>query len=199
MGTLRCAELQTRATEVNDLTRLTVEEVRRLVPPVERTFHAHMAAWRLAGRPRTARRYTTDQHCPLPCPAERLLFILSYLQTYPLHVGQGRLLGMGQSNAHQWMPVLWVVLRATLQAWGDAPTRSLTALAKRLEATEADVSTRGVPPPGLPPPAARPATAPAPALASPLLGTMAPHGASRAPKIHLSKRAVIAARTSATR
>jgi hypothetical protein len=56
MGTLRCADLQTRPTEVLDLTSLTVEEFRALVPPVEAAFQAHMAHWRLGGKPRTVRR-----------------------------------------------------------------------------------------------------------------------------------------------
>jgi hypothetical protein len=84
-----------------------------------------MADWRLDGRPRTARRYTAYTNCPLPTPEDRLLFLLIYLKTYPLQVGQGRLCGMGQSNAQQWIHVLWVVRRATLRALGDAPTRSV--------------------------------------------------------------------------
>jgi hypothetical protein len=39
-----------------------------------------MADWRLDGRPRTARRYTTYTNCPLPTPEDRLLFILVYLK-----------------------------------------------------------------------------------------------------------------------
>jgi hypothetical protein len=132
MGTLRFTDLQTRATEVLDLTSLTVEEFRQLVLPFEAACQAHMAPWRLDGRPRTARRYTTYQTCPLPTPEDRLLFILVYLQTYPLQVVQGRLFGMGQSKAHQWLHVLLVVLRATLRALGDAPSRSVAELAKRL-------------------------------------------------------------------
>ena len=65
-----------------------------------------MAAWCLDGRPRTARRYTTDTNCPLPTPEDRRLFILVYLKTYPLQVVQGRLFGMGQSQAQQWMHAL---------------------------------------------------------------------------------------------
>ncbi len=38
-------------------------------------FQAHMAAWRLDGKPRTARRFTVYQNCPLPTPEDRLLFI----------------------------------------------------------------------------------------------------------------------------
>jgi hypothetical protein len=96
-----------------------------LVPPSEAAFQAHMAAWRLDGRPRTARRDTTDTNCPLPTPEDRLLCILIHLKTYPLQVVQGRLFGMGQSKAHQWIHVLLVVLRVTLRALGDAPTRSV--------------------------------------------------------------------------
>src|SRR5215211_2568014 len=135
MGTLRFADLQARPTEVLDLTSLTVEEFRQLVPPFETAFQAHMAAWRLDGKPRIARRYTTYTNCPLPTPEDRLLFILVYLKTYSLQVVQGRLFGMGQSKAHQWLHVLLVILQATLRTLGDAPTRSLTALAQRLGVT----------------------------------------------------------------
>jgi hypothetical protein len=76
MGSLRFTDIQTRPTAVLDLTRLTVDEFRPWVPPFEAAFQAHMAQWRLAGRPRTARRDTTDQNCPLPPPADRLLFLL---------------------------------------------------------------------------------------------------------------------------
>ncbi|MBI3302720.1 MAG: transposase family protein [Deltaproteobacteria bacterium] len=125
MGTLQFADVQTRPTEVLDLTSLTVKEFQELVPPFEAAFQAHMIHWRFDGKPRTARRYTTYTNCPLPTPEDRLLFILVYLKTYPLQVVQGRLFGMGQSKAHQWIHVLLVVLRATLRALGDAPTRSL--------------------------------------------------------------------------
>src|SRR6201993_4723847 len=140
MGTLRFTDLRTRPTEGLDLTSLTVNEFEQVVPPFEAAFQAHMALWRLDGKPRTARRYTTYKNCPLPTPEDRLLFILVYLKTYPLQVMQGRLFGMGQSKAHQWIHVLLVVLQAALRGLGDAPTRSLTALAKRLGVAEADAA-----------------------------------------------------------
>ena len=197
MGTFRFAAIQTRPTEVLDLTSLTVEEFRELVPPFEAAFQAHMAGWRLDGRPRTARRYTTYANCPLPMPEDRLLFILVYLKTYPLQVVQGRLFGMGQSKAHQWIHVLLVVLRATLRTLGDAPTRSVQALAQRLGVAEADAAALVVPP--TVPPSDAPTAASALEPTSPLLAMMGPNGASSAPRIRLSKRAVIAARKSAIR
>jgi hypothetical protein len=127
-----------------------------------------------------------------------LLFILIYLKTYALQVVQGRLFGMGQSKAHQWIHVLLVVLQATLRTLGDAPTRSLTALAQRIGVAAADAAAMVVPTEELATPTDPPAAAPTSAPISPLLAMMAPNGASRAPRIRLSRRAVIVARKSAT-
>jgi hypothetical protein len=198
VDTLRFADLQTRPTEVLDLTSLTVDEFQPLVPPFEAAFQAHMAHWRLDGKPRTARRYTTDQTCPLPTSEDRLLCILVYLKTYPLQVVQGRLFGMGQSKAHQWIHVLLVVLRATLRTLGDAPTRSVAALAQRLGVAAAEAAALVEPMEGAPL-SDRPTAASVPTPVSPLLAMMAPNGASRAPRIRLSKRAVIAARKNTLR
>jgi hypothetical protein len=195
MGSLRFTDIRSRPTEVLDLTSLTVEEFQGLVLPFEAAFQAHMAQWRLDGRPRTTRRYSTYKNCPLPTPEDRLLFILVYLKTYPLQIVQGRLFGMSQSKAHQWIHVLLVVLQATLCALGDAPTRSVTELAKRLGVAAAE-ATALVLPTSVPPISAE---SPVPAPVSPLLATMAPNGASSVPRILLSRRAVIAARKNAIR
>src|SRR6059058_5251619 len=141
MAHVQFADLQSRPTEFLDLTSLTLDEFQQLVPPFEAAFHAHMAAWRLDGKPRTARRFAVYQNCPLPTPEDRLFFILVYLKTYALQVVQGRLFGMGQSKANQWIHVLLPTLLAALRALGDAPTRSLTALAQRLGVSEADAAT----------------------------------------------------------
>ena len=122
MGHLRFTDLQTRPLEVLDLTSLTLDEFRCLVPPFEAAFQAHMAQWRFDGQPRTARRYTTYQNCPLPTPEDRLLFILVYLKTYPLQVVQGRLFGMDQSKANHngFTSCLWCC-RPPCGPWGTPP------------------------------------------------------------------------------
>jgi hypothetical protein len=91
-----------------------------------------MRQWRLDGKPRLARSYVTYANCPLPTPADRLLFILAYLKTYSLQVVHGRLFGMSQSKANQWIHTLMPVLQATLRKLGDAPARSIQELALRL-------------------------------------------------------------------
>jgi hypothetical protein len=58
MAGLRFIDVQSRPTEFLDLTSLTLDEFQLLVPPFEAAFQAHMAAWRLDGKPRTARQYS---------------------------------------------------------------------------------------------------------------------------------------------
>src|SRR5262249_37121006 len=74
MASIRFADLQSRPTEFLDFTSLTLDEFQILVPPFEAAFQAHMAAWRLDGKPRTARRFSVYQNCPFPTPEDRLLF-----------------------------------------------------------------------------------------------------------------------------
>jgi hypothetical protein len=178
-----------------DLTSLTLDEFQLLVAPFETAFQAHMAAWRLDGKPRTARQFRIYKNCSLPTPEDRLLFILTYLKTYALQVVQGRLFGMRQSKAHQWIHVLLPVLLAALRALGDAPARSLTALAQRLGVSEADAATVVVPLEEEPAPMV---AVPAVASASPLLPMTGRNGALSAPKTLLNRPRVIAARKRTT-
>jgi len=192
MASVRFADMQSHPVEFLDFTSLTLDEFQQLVPPFEDAFHAHMAAWRLDGKPRTARQFSVYKNCPLPTPEDRLLFILTYLKTYSLQVVQGRLFGMGQSKANQWIHVLLPALLAALRTLGDAPARSLSALAQRLGVSEADAATVVAPLAEEPVPRA---TAPV----SPLLPMTGRNGGSSAPKTLLNRRSVIVARKKTTR
>src|SRR5215475_2201340 len=140
MASVRFADMQFRPVEFLDFTSLTLDEFHQLVPPFEVAFQAHMRAWRLDGKPRTARQFSVYQNCPLPTPEDRLFFILTSLRTYALQGVQGRLFGMRQSKAHQWIHVLLPVLLTALRTLGDAPARSLAALAQRLGVSEGDAA-----------------------------------------------------------
>ena len=140
------------------------------------------------GKPRTARRFTVYRNCPLPTPEDRLLFILVYLKTYILQVVQGRLFGMVQGKANQWIHVLLPALLAALRTLGDAPARSLTALAQRLGVSEADAAIV------VTPLEEEPASA-----QTPLLPMTGPNGASSALKMLRNRKSVIAGRKKTTR
>src|SRR2546427_1661070 len=196
MASIRFTDVQSRPTEFLDFTSLTLEEFQQLVPPFEAAFQARMAAWCLDGKPRTARQFAVYKNCPLPTPEERLFFLLTSLKTYALQVVQGRPFGMGQSKANQWIHVLLPALLAALRTLGDAPARSLTALAQRLGVSEADAATVITP---LEEEAAPVVAAPIAAPDSPLLPMTGPNGASSAPKTLLNRKRVIAARQETTR
>ena len=191
MAHVQFADVQSRPTEFLDFTSLTLDEFQQLIPPFEAVFQARMTAWRLDGKPRTARRFTLYENCPLRTPEDRLLFILVYLKTYALQVVHGRLFGMVQGKANQWIHVLLPALLAALRALGDAPARSLASLAQRLGVSEADAATVVVPLEEEPAPVA---PIPAAAPASPLVPMTAPSGASSAPKTLLHRPSAIAAR-----
>ena len=110
MAGLRFTDLQSRPMEFLDFTSVTLDEFQQLVPPFETAFHARMAAWRMDGKPRTARRFTVYKNCPLPTPEDRLLFILVYLKTLRTPGGARALIrhGPGQSQSVDPCPVAGV-------------------------------------------------------------------------------------------
>jgi len=180
MSGLRYAEVSQSELKFLDLTSLTVEECGQLVPSFEEAFQERMNEWRLDGKRRSGRGYTTYANCPLPTPEDRLLFILVYLKTNVLQVVQGQLFGMPQNKANQWIHTLLPVLQTTLRRLGDAPARSMEHLAQRL---------------------AKSIVAPEPVgqeaqsqESLPLFATTAPNGASSVPKTRLNRKAIIAAR-----
>ena len=117
MAGVRFTELQSRPMEFLDFTSVTLDEFQQLVPPFETAFQCHMAAWRMDGKPRTARRFTVYKTCPLPTPEDRLVFILTYIKTYALQVVQGRLFGMVQGKANRWIHILLPTLFGPVTLW----------------------------------------------------------------------------------
>ena len=197
MAGVQCIDVQFRPTEFLDLTSLTPDEFEQLIPPFENAFQVHMAQWRLDGKPRTARQFSVYKNCPLPTPHDRLFFLLTYLKTYSLQVVQGRLFGMGQSKANQWIHALLPALQTALGSLGDTPARSLSDLAGRLGVTVADAA--AVVTPLAEEPESMADTAVTTASPAPLLPMTAPRDASCAPKILLNRPIVIAARKKTTR
>ena len=113
------------------MTGLTPQEFSALLPPVEQAFLAYMQEPTMDGQPRTSRRDSTYETSPLPLMADKLLFILTYLQQNPIQEVQGQLLGMSQSTAHTWIHLLHPVLNRALAHQDRLPARTadeLTAL-----------------------------------------------------------------------
>ena len=187
---LRYRDIPTHTTDLLDLTSLTVDEFEALLAPFEAAFLRYMAEWTLLGQCRQSRKYTTYKNCPLPTPADRLLFMLVYLKQNTIQTLHGRLFGMRQSKTNHWIHVLLPVLRNALRTLGDAPCRTVEALRQRLGVEVPSLSLASSE-------LASSESAETPA-AAPLFVMTAPSAPSRAPKIQLNRKRAIAARKSAT-
>ena len=172
---LRYEEVTQRAGSLRALTGLTEAEFQALLPLFAQAFVTYMHDRTIDGQPRTSRRYSTYNSCPLPTIVDKLLFILSYLKQNPIQEVQGQLFGMSQSNANTWIHLLHPVLNQTLADQELLPARTADALAEML-ATQ---------------PTEDPATAP-------LFGMMEPNARFSAPKILRSSKSITVARRSVT-
>jgi hypothetical protein len=188
MAGLRYQEVVGRLNGVLDFTSLTETEFQALVDPFEQAFVAHMEEWRLDGKRREKRAYSTYENCPLPTAEDRLLFILSYLKSNALQVFHGQLFGMRQNKANQWIHTLLPVLQATFVSLGDTPSRNLDELAKRLGVSRQSVE-QALEETGLQDGEAAPHAA-----TSPLFAMTEPNDPSLAPKMRQNRKAAIAAR-----
>lgn len=183
MNRLRYIDIKLKPSEFLTLTSLTPEEFELLVPEFEKAFQEHMSKWRLDGKPRSKRCYTTYQNCPLPSAEDRLLFVLSYVKGNPLQSNHGLQFGMGQGKTNSWLHVLLPVVRATFRNLEVAPARSVNELAARLGLAVPDEN----------------AAIPELDAAFPLFAMMAQNDELSAPKMRLNRKRTIAARNARIR
>ncbi len=169
-------EVTQRVGSLRSMTGVTEAEFTALLPHFEQALVSYMRDRSIDGQPRTSRRYSTYENCPLPTLADKLLFILSYLKHHPIQEMQGQLFGMSQSNANKWIHLLHPVLNQALAAQQLLPARTADDLAVLL----ATPSTEGTSP-------------------SPLLCTMGPNDRSSARKIRRTSKSTTVARRSVTR
>src|SRR5262249_60534915 len=62
-------------------------------------------------------------------PAQKLLFLLVYLKTYPLQLVLAELFGLSQPQVHHWLKRLLPILREALDDLGALPQREGPAFA----------------------------------------------------------------------
>lgn len=172
----RYDEVTQRAGSLRAMTGLTEQEFTALLPHFERALAAYLQDRTIDGQPRTSRRYSAYDNCPLPTMADTLLFILTYLKQNPIQEVQGQLFGMSQSNANKWIHVLHPVLNQALADQELLPARTAEEFAAMCKMPATDG--RSTPP---------------------LCGMMAPNVRSIARQILKSNKNIIVARRSVTR
>ena len=137
-------EVTQRAGSLRSMTGLTKAEFMALLPRFEQAFVDYMHDHTIDGQPRTSRRYSAYETCPLPTTADKLLFILTYLKQNPIQEVQGQLFGMSQSNANKWIHLLHPVLNRALADQELLPARTADDLAARLTTPPTDASAPSV-------------------------------------------------------
>jgi Helix-turn-helix of DDE superfamily endonuclease len=113
-----------RAGSLQAMTGLTAPEFTALLPHVERALAPSRQDRTIDGQPRTSRRYSRDDHCPLPTIADKQLFMLTYVKQNPIQEVQGQLFGMSQSHANTWIHLLHAVLNQALADQDLLPART---------------------------------------------------------------------------
>jgi hypothetical protein len=88
----------------------------------------------LDGYVREGERAITYANSPLPTPADRLLFILTYLKQNAIQEVHGQLFGMSQPNVSTWVRLLLDILNTALASQQLLPARTATELAAQLQA-----------------------------------------------------------------
>jgi Helix-turn-helix of DDE superfamily endonuclease/DDE superfamily endonuclease len=105
------------------LSGLTTAEFRHLLPAFEAAYdRAHPLDRTAAGQPRQ-RWMGGGRHAVLSSSADKLLFVLVYLKTYPLQAVLGQLFGLSTAQANYWLHHLLPVLRSALDDLGVLPER----------------------------------------------------------------------------
>jgi hypothetical protein len=112
------------------LTGLTNAEFGDLLPAFKEAYaRAHPADRTAAGLPRQ-RWPGGGRHSALSDDADKLLFVLIYLKTYPLQVVLGKLFAISTSQANYWLHHLLPILRSALDDLGVLPERDGNRLAR---------------------------------------------------------------------
>ena len=91
----------------------------------------------LDGYSREGERAITYANSPLPTPADRLLFILTYLKQNAIQEVHGQLFGMSQPNVSKWVRLLLDILNTALASQRLLPARTAAELAAQLQAETA--------------------------------------------------------------
>jgi len=120
---LRYVDLVRKPKRFLALTAYTVDEFQALLSFFRVCFQAYVSIFTLEGQPRRNRSYSPYKNSILPTMEDKLLFILSYMKTYPLQQSQAQLFGMEQSQANQWIHLLLPLVKWSLAKCGELPAR----------------------------------------------------------------------------
>jgi hypothetical protein len=122
---IRYATLKKTPKDLLALTGLARREFDELLPIFEQALPKPGR-----GRKRRKRAPGGGRRPALPTAADKLLFILVYMKTYPIQSVQAHLFGMSQPSANRYIQALLPVLAQALETLGVMPERDAQAVAR---------------------------------------------------------------------
>lgn len=120
------------------LTGLTLPEFQLLLPAFTRAYQRLFPADRTLSGQRRHRAAGGGCKGVLHPPEQKLLFILVYLKTYPLHVVMGELFDLSLAGVNYWLHRLLPVLQRALDDLGVRPERDPGHFAQSQTDSQAD-------------------------------------------------------------
>ena len=133
-------EVTQRAGRLRAMTGLTEPTFTALLPPFEHALAVYLQDRTIDGHPRTSRRDSTYDHCPLPIIADKRLFMLTYFKPNPIQAVPGQLFRMSQSHANTWIHLLHAVLNYALAHPELLPARAANEFAVLLASERTKVA-----------------------------------------------------------
>jgi hypothetical protein len=118
------AHLKSNRRKFLALTGLTPKEFKLVLPAFERAYARRYPDSKTMAGKRRRRQPGGGRKSTLDTPAQKLLFALVYLKTYPLQVLLGEVFEVSQPRANYWIHRLLPVLQQALQAMGVRPERN---------------------------------------------------------------------------
>ena len=109
------------------MTGFTEAEFTALLPRVAHALVAYRQDRTIDGQPRTSRRSSTYETCPVATMADKRLFILTSVIQNPSQEMPGQLLGVSQLKAHTWLHRWHPVLNQAVADQGWLPARHADA------------------------------------------------------------------------
>jgi hypothetical protein len=107
------------------MTGYKIENFKKLLPYFEEAHQQYLAKFHMSGKRRKGgRQYVMYKNTPLPCMAERLVFILSYLKLNPLQEQQADMFEIEQKQCHEYVHGLTIILHQALEAIGSVPEQT---------------------------------------------------------------------------
>jgi hypothetical protein len=130
---MKYIEWQNKPNRFLAMTGCSIEVFNELLPYFEEAHNDYLSKYRLNGKRRNGyRKYVMYKNSPLPCMAERLAFILSYMKLNPIQEQHADLFDIEQKQCYEFVHGFRTILYKALEYADCMPAQTDKDLQKKL-------------------------------------------------------------------